>query len=252
MSAWTTTAPTTIAAFLASLVEFVEALTIVLAVGVVRGWRDALAGVAAAMLILGLAVLFFGPAMARIPLGVVQLLVGALLLLFGMRWLRKAMLRAAGVIALHDETAAFEAEQAQLIALGQRSTAFDKVAFMTAMKITLLEGIEVVFIVIALGAAGRDRLWSASVGAVAALLLVIALGALVHRPLARVPENTLKFTVGVLLTAFGTFWVGEGRGIVWPGGDLSVLGLILLYAVAASAGVIACRRELSSRAGIPS
>jgi uncharacterized membrane protein len=223
---WTHAGPTVIAAFLASLVEFVEALTVVLAVGAVRGWRDALSGCCAAMLVLFCIIAALGPALTRIPLGVVQLVVGALLLLFGMRWLRKAILRAAGVIPLHDETAVYAEQTRELQQFSNAGPGLDKIAFATAFKITMLEGIEVVFIVIAVGAGGTGLLLPASLGALAALLLVILLGLLVHRPLSRVPENTLKFIVGVLLSAFGTFWVGEGLGLAWPGADWSLLGLI--------------------------
>lgn len=223
---WTHAGPTAIAAFLASLVEFVEALTIVLAIGAVRGWRDALTGCGTALLVLLGIIAVLGPALARIPLGFVQLVVGALLLLFGMRWLRKAILRAAGIIPLHDEAAAYAEQTRELQRSSNAGRGLDKIAFATAFKITMLEGIEVVFIVIAVGAGGAGLLLPASLGALAALLLVALLGLLVHRPLSRVPENTLKFIVGVLLSAFGTFWVGEGLGVSWPGADWSLLGLI--------------------------
>jgi uncharacterized membrane protein len=178
----------------------------------------------------------------------VQLVVGGLLLLFGMRWLRKAILRAAGIIALHDEAEAFSKETEQLRRLGVAHDGFDKVAFTASFKITMLEGIEVVFIVVAIGAGGVGLLVPASLGALAALLLVIALGLLVHRPLASIPENTLKFMVGVLLSAFGTFWVGEGLGINWPGEDWSILGLIAGFLVVAWIAVALCRRAPASAA----
>ena len=222
---WTHAGPSVLAAFLASLVEFVEALTIVLAVGAVRGWRGALGGTGLALLVLASLVAVLGPALTRIPLNLVQLGVGGLLLLFGMRWLRKAVLRAAGVIALHDEDAAYAAQTAALRARGGTGGAWDRVAVSTAFKITMIEGIEVVFIVIAIGAGGAGLLLPATLGAAAALLLVVALGLVLHRPVAMIPENTLKFAVGVLLCAFGTFWVGEGFGVEWPGGDWS-LGLL--------------------------
>ena len=204
--AWTHAGPTILAAFLASLVEFVEALTIVLAVGAVRGWRGALGGTALGLLGLLAIVLVLGPTMTRIPLDFVQLGVGTLLLLFGMRWLRKAILRSAGVIALHDEQAAYAKQTTLLRSLGGIGQSWDGVAVRTAFNITMIEGIEVVFIVIALGAGGGGLLVSASLGAAAALLLVVALGIVLHRPVAAIPENTLKFAVGVLLCAFGTFW----------------------------------------------
>jgi Ca2+/H+ antiporter, TMEM165/GDT1 family len=224
--------PSMLAAFLASLVEFVEALTVVLAVGVVRGWRPALTGTGLALLVLLALVVILGPALTRIPLDVVQLVVGTLLLLFGLRWLRKAILRAAGVIARHDEAAAYAKETANLQLRRNLSAGMDKVAVAAAFKIVMLEGIEVVFIVIAIGAAGR-MLLPASVGALAALAVVILLGIVVHRPLARVPENTLKFVVGVLLSAFGTFWAGEGIGVAWPGEDRALLVLVAGYLVLA-------------------
>jgi uncharacterized membrane protein len=222
-----------LAAFLASLVEFVEALTVVLAVGTVRGWRPALTGTGLALAVLLILVIILGPALTHIPLDLVQFVVGTLLLLFGMRWLRKAILRAAGVIALHDEEAAFAHETQTMRQHGRNlSAGLDRVAVAAAFKIVMLEGIEVVFIVIAIGAAGQ-MLLPASVGALAALAVVITLGIVVHQPLARVPENTLKFAVGVLLSAFGTFWADEGIGVLWPGGDTALLVLIAVFLVMA-------------------
>src|SRR5689334_21240376 len=237
---WVHAAPTVLAAFLASLVEFVEALTVVLAVGTVRGWRPALTGTGLALAVLAALVLALGPALARIPLGTVQLAVGTLVLLFGLRWLRKAVLRAAGVVPLHDEAAAFAGETE---ALRRRGAAggWDRVGVATAFKIVVLEGIEVVFIVVAVGAAGRGLLLPASLGAFAALLLVVLLGLLLHRPLARVPENALKLAVGVLLCGFGTFWAGEGLGVAWPGADWSALALVAGFLLTALATVALCR-----------
>lgn len=243
MWSWAHAGPSVLAAFLASLVEFVEALTVVLAVGTVRGWRPALAGTGLALALLTALVLALGPALARIPLPVVQAAVGTLLLLLGLRWLRKAILRAAGRIKLHDELAIYAGESALLQRGVRRLVAgWDQVAVATAFKIVMLEGIEVVFIVIAIGAAG-GLLLPAGLGAGAALLLVVALGLVVHRPVARIPENQLKFAVGVLLAAFGTFWVGEGIGLAWPGSDWSILGLI--------AGFLAAALLLARRAGQP-
>jgi uncharacterized membrane protein len=223
---WIHAGPSVLASFLASLVECVEALTVVLAVGAVRGWRSALAGSAAGLLVLLLLVAVLGRALMDIPLRDLQLVVGGLLLLFGMRWLRKAVLRAAGVLALHDEAVIYERETQVLRGRAIDMRVWGKLAFATAFKITMLEGIEVVFIVLAIGAGRPDLLGAASIGALAALLVVIVLGIAVHRPLARVPENTLKFAVGVLLSAFGAFWAGEGMGYAWPGGDGSLLGLV--------------------------
>jgi uncharacterized membrane protein len=211
-------------------VEFVESLTVVLAVGTVRGWRGALAGAGAAIAVLILAVLLLGPLLADIPLRAVQLTVGSLLLLFGMRWLRKAILRAAGVIPLHDEEAAFAKESAALRSLGGGGR-WDKIGIAAAFKITMLEGLEVVFIVVAVGADGSGLLVPASLGALAAMLLVVLLGVLVHRPLSAIPENMLKFIVGVLLSAFGAFWAGEGMGLSWPGEDWSIPGLVAAFLV---------------------
>jgi uncharacterized membrane protein len=232
---WVHVGPTILAAFLASLVEFVEALTVILAVGVVRGWRGALMGAGAAVLLLAALVAVLGPALATVPLNLLQLAIGTLLLLFGIRWLRKATLRAAGVIPLHDEAATYAKEAASLRGHGGVGPGFDKIGFTTAFQITMLEGVEVVFIVIAIGAGGAGLLLPAVFGAAAALALVIVLGVVVHQPLARVPENTLKLIVGVLLSAFGTFWVGEGMGVAWPGDDWSILGLVLGFAAIALA-----------------
>jgi uncharacterized membrane protein len=246
MAGWAHALPSLTAAFLASLVEFVEALTVVLAVGTVRGWRPALFGTGLGLGTLALLVLALGPALTRIPLDLVQLGVGLLLLLFGLRWLRKAILRAAGAIALHDETAAFAGETALLKSYGKVSDPrWDAVAIGTSFKIVMLEGIEVVFIVIAVGAAG-GLLVPAGIGAGAALLVVILLGLVLHRPLAKIPENQLKFAVGVLLGAFGTFWLGEGIGVDWPGTDWSLLGLIAWFLLVALAAVRLCRARRSA------
>jgi uncharacterized membrane protein len=243
--AWGHAGPTILAAFLASLVEFVEALTVVLAVGSVRGWRDALCGAGAALAVLSAIIVVLGSTLTRIPLDVLQVVVGMLLLLFGMRWLRKAVLRSAGVIPLHDEAAAFAKETAAMRRAGRARGGWDKVAFGTAFHITMLEGIEVVFIVIAIGAGGSGLLIPASLGALAALLVVVALGVVIHRPLARVPENSLKFVVGVLLSAFGSFWLGEGIGIAWPGADWSLLGLIAGFLAVAMMSIPVCRSRVA-------
>lgn len=194
-------------------------------------------------------VLALGPTLTRIPLDLVQLIVGGLLLLFGLRWLRKAILRSAGVIALHDEEAAFlkETEALRRDARAPRGS-LDWPAVATAFQIVMLEGVEVVFIVVAIGAAG-GLLVPAAFGAGAALLMVIGLGLVLHRPLTRIPENLLKFAVGVLLSAFGTFWVGEGIGLAWPGEDWSVLALVAGYLVVAVAAVPLSRRIHHGRAG---
>lgn len=238
---WTHVGPTVLASFMASLVEFVEALTVVLAVGAMRGWRSALTGTASALLVLVLLVATFGQSISKIPLPVVQLFIGTLLLMFGLRWLRKAILRSAGVIALHDEAAAYAKETESLRKQGTPGNGGrDKIAFVTAFKIVMLEGIEVVFIVIAIGASGQ-LIVPASLGAAAALMLVVLLGIWLHRPLGNIPENALKFGVGVLLAAFGTFWVGEGVHLSWPGNDWAILELTLGYFVLAHLLVLICR-----------
>jgi Ca2+/H+ antiporter, TMEM165/GDT1 family len=222
------------ASFAASFVEAVEALTIVLAVGLARGWRPALTGAAAALAALALIVVALGPLLGAVPLHALQFVVGVLLLLFGLRWLRKAILRAIGVIALHDEDAAFARETRELAGAERRASEFDWVAGAAAFKAVLLEGIEVVFIVIAVGGA-RGLLGLASAGAIAACVAVAAIGAAIHRPLARVPENGLKFIVGVMLSAFGLFWTGESLGVRWPGGDAAILAFIALFLAVALA-----------------
>jgi len=217
---WSVAAPAVAAAFTASLVEVVEAFTIVLAVATVRGWRPAISGTIAAVGLLALLVMAVGPLLERVPLHSLQLAVGVLLLLFGMGWLRKAILRSAGVIPLHDEEAAFTTEKAHLAdSAKRRDMSLNWIAGVTAFKAVLLEGLEVIFIVIAVGA-GRGLLGAASLGAFAACVVILAIGVFVHRPLSRVPENMLKFGVGVMLSAFGVFWTGEGLGIEWPGQDL--------------------------------
>jgi uncharacterized membrane protein len=214
-------------------------LTIVLSVATVRGWKPAGLGALAGVATLALIVLLLGPFLDRVPLQPLQLVIGVLLLLFGMRWLRKAVLRAAGVIALHDESAVFAAQTAALRAHTRR---LDWLAGLASYKALLLEGLEVVFVVIAVGA-GRGLLVPASIGALAACALVAAVGLVVHRPLARVPENTLKFTVGVMLSAFGLFWTGEGLGVAWPGADLIILAFAALLLLVAWLTVVVLRRE---------
>jgi uncharacterized membrane protein len=251
MNAWTHIAPSVLAAFLASLVEFVEALTIVLAVGTVRGWRPALIGTTAGAVLLAVIVILLGPLLGHIQIEMLQLVVGLLLLLFGMRWLRKAILRSAGLIPLHDEVAAFASETAELRAAGPiAAVMLDPIAVATTFKAVVLEGIEVVFIVIAVGASG-DMLIPATAGAAAAGVLVIILGVVLHRPLARVPENALKFAVGVLISAFGIFWVGEGLGFHWPGGDLAIITLAVVLLIAALVTARLARRPSVLEAGDP-
>lgn len=226
---WSVAAPAIGSAFLASLVEVVEAFTIVLAVSTLRGWRPAALGTVTALALLGLLIVLLGPLLDRVSLHLLQLIIGVLLLLFGLGWLRKAILRAAGTIPLLDEDAIFAAESAQLAeATGQRRVSLDWIAGLAAFKAVLLEGLEVAFIVIAVGA-GRGLLWPAALGALAACLAVLTVGVIVHKPLAKVPENTLKFGVGVMLSAFGVFWTGEGLGIDWPGQDVALVAFAALF-----------------------
>jgi uncharacterized membrane protein len=239
---WAHIGPAMTAAFLASLVEAVEALTIVLAVATVRGWRPAGLGAFAGLAVLILIVAALGPLLDRVPLHLLQLAIGILLLLFGMRWLRKAILRSAGTIPLHDEAEAFATETAGLREQASRhATRLDWLAALASLKAVLLEGLEVVFIVIAVGA-GRGLLVPASAGALAACLLVAGVGFVVRRPLARVPENTLKFAVGVMLAAFGVFWTGEGLGVPWPGADLAIVAFAALFLAVGLAAVPLARR----------
>ena len=227
---------TVTASFLASFVEVVEAFTIVLAVGITRSWRPALTGAAAALALLVLLVVIFGPLIAAIPLELMQFVIGLLLMLFGMRWLRKAILRSSGFIALHDETAEF-AKEVDTLKMQSAEKRADFLASVASFKAVLLEGVEVVFIVIAVGTVHGMTLY-AGVGALAAVLLVTIIGAFVHKPLSQVPENTLKFAVGLMLTAFGIFWAGEGIGADWPGADLA---LIVIFAILAVFSAIAVR-----------
>ncbi len=236
------------ASFAASFVEAVEALTIVLAVGLARGWRPALTGAAAGLATLALIVAVLGPLIGVVPIRALQFVVGVLLLLFGLRWLRKAILRAIGVIALHDEDAVFARETRQLTdARQQQAQGLEWIAGMTAFKAVLLEGVEVVFIVIAVGA-GRGLLGLASAGALAACVAVAAIGAAIHRPLARAPENAIKFAVGVMLSAFGLFWTGESLGLAWPGGDAASLAFIALFLAVALSLVALLRPRVAALA----
>ncbi|HEX5322999.1 MAG TPA: hypothetical protein VFW40_04375 [Capsulimonadaceae bacterium] len=237
---------TVIPAGLASFVEFVEALTIVLAVASVRGWRSAIAGTVAGLIVLVLLVAALGPAIRHIRISYFQIAVGALLLLFGLRWLRKAILRAAGYIALHDEAKAYDKEVAHLSKERTLSYAgIDLPAAGTAFNGVVLEGAEVVFIVLAVGTTA-GRMAAAVVGAAVALLLVVALGLALRAPLTRIPENALKFVVGAMLSALGTLWSGEGLGFTWPGGDWSAAMLFASYALVAVV-LIVCFKTAAQR-----
>jgi uncharacterized membrane protein len=239
----TNTILVTLGAFLASAVEMVEALTIVLGVGFVRGWRAPLTGAAVAAVTLGALVAVLGPALDSVPINTLRLVVGALLLAFGLQWLRKAILRSSGFKPLHDEDEVFREERARAAgASAARKAGLDWYGFTVAFKGVLLEGLEVVFIVIAFGSA-QGELGLAILGAVAAFALVVAAGLLAHRPLSRVPENTIKFAVGLLLTSFGCFWAAEGVGVDWPADEASLLGVIAFFAAVSFALVRALRRR---------
>jgi uncharacterized membrane protein len=218
------------ATFVASAVEAVEALTIVLAVGVTRGWRSTLIGVGAAAIVLAGVVAVLGPALRLIPIGTLRFIVGGLLLAFGMQWLRKAILRASGYKALHDEGAAYTRERDEAEAAARPSSGMDWYSFTVAFKGVLLEGLEVTFIVITFGST-QNRLWVAASAAAAAVVVVVIAGVAVRGPLERVPENQLKFVVGVLLTSFGIFWAGEGAGVSWPLGDVAILLIVAFLAL---------------------
>ena len=227
------------AAFLGSAVEATEALTIVLAVGLTRGWREPLLGTLAAVVALGLLVVVFGQLIVtRVPEEALKLLVGTLLLLFGLRWLHKAVLRSAGVVAMHDEDHAYQQTVAQL---GAAAAGRDWVGFILALKGVFLEGLEVVFIVIAVGGTGGG-MPAAVAGGLVAAAAVAGAGLVVRKPLARVPENTLKYAVGILLTSLGTFWAAEGMGASWPLDFASILGLVVVYLVASRLAIVLIRR----------
>jgi uncharacterized membrane protein len=232
-----------LASFLASAVEGVEALTIVLAAGVTRGWRSALIGVGLALVILAAVAAVLGPALTVIPIDTLRLVVGALLLVFGLQWLRKAILRASGYKATHDEAAIYQKEIAAAQTTDQGTRAgLDWYAFTLSFKGVLLEGLEVIFIVVTFGATAKN-VALAAVGAGAAVVLVVIVGIAVHRPLTRVPENTLKFAVGLLLSSFGTFWAAEGAGVTWPGSDGAILGILATLVVVSFGYVAVLRRQ---------
>ena len=231
----------------ASLVEFIEALTVLRALGAARSWRSALCGAAAAMALLAALLAMFGPAVLRIPIGSVQMLLGVLLLLFGTRWLRKATRRAAGLIPLRDEAASLHRHQQRFAALGPATPGWDAPALAIAFQATAFEGLEVVFVVVAVGAAGPASLRAAAIGAAIALATVCVLGLFLHGPITRVPENTLKRVIGAMLAGLGTFWIGEAAGLGWPGDDLSILplsGLFFLLSLAGAARLTRRRRVL--------
>jgi uncharacterized membrane protein len=244
-----------ISVFLACAVEAVEALTIVMAVGTTRSWRSALAGVGAATLALAAIVVALGAALTSLPLDDLRILIGVLLLIFGLQWLRKAILRAAGLKALHDERKAYDHESAAALEAQRPLGAFDTYSFAVSFKGVLLEGLEVALIVVTFGAGtapggrGQHHVALAAAAAGAAVVLVIAGGFAVRAPLARVPENTMKFTVGVMLCSFGIFWAAEGAGASWPGGDASLLAIIPFLLGSSILTVLALRRGAIRQVG---
>jgi uncharacterized membrane protein len=239
-----------VATFLASAVEFVEAFTIVLAMGITRGWRSALAGTALALAALAAITVVAGYALVQwFPESALQLVVGSLLLVFGLQWLRRAILRSAGLEALHDEEETFrQATEAARLAASESRFGLDWFGFVVSFKGVFLEGLEIVFIVITFGL-NADSIPLATVGAALGGVLVLGAGVLAHRPLSRVPENTIKFAVGLLLSTFGTFWAVEGLGVFaegresieWPGGDIALLAILALWSLASWIAVTTLR-----------
>jgi uncharacterized membrane protein len=231
-----------LAVFLACAVETVEATTIVLAAGITRGWKSALLGTATALAILAIIILAFGPAISGLPINSLRIFVGTLLLVFGLQWIRKAILRSSGFKALHDEDQIFQDELSESKRAKNQAKfgVSDWYAFTLSFKGVLLEGLEVAFIVLTFGSIQKD-IGLASIAALTAVVIVVVAGAALRKPLARVPENTMKFIVGIMLTAFGIFWGAEGAGAQWPGKDLSILGLIA-FMVVISYGLIAWLR----------
>lgn len=213
--------------FLASAVECVEALTIVLAVGVTRSWPSALTGVGAAFALLAAVVLVFGAGLGTLPIDAVRIVVGVLLLVFGLQWLRKAVLRQAGLKAMRDESAAYDTELEAAAEAARQAGGWDAYSFAIAFKGVLIEGLEVALIVVTLGASRHDIGLAAAAAGVAALTVLIV-GVAVRHPLSRVPENTMKFAVGVMLSSFGVFWGAEGLGVSWPGGEAMLVPIVLV------------------------
>src|SRR5215469_5100469 len=237
-----------VAVFLACTVEAVEALTIVLAVGLTRGWRAPAYGTGAALVLLAAVVAALGPALKLIPLHIIQLVVGGLLLVFGLQWLRKAMLRSAGIKAKHDEDAIYKKEVEKASGSAKTAGGFDAYSFRIAFMGVLLEGLEVAFIVLTFGTT-QGNIPLAAIAAGAAIVVVVAVGIAVHAPLARVPENMLKYAVGLLLTTFGTFWGAEGAGAKWPASDASILVLLAILWVASLGVVYLLKRSQQTSAG---
>jgi uncharacterized membrane protein len=239
-----------VAVFVACAVEGVEAVTIVLAAGLTRGWRSALAGVGAALFVLAAIVAVLGPALTLLPIDTLRLVVGGLLLVFGLQWLRKAILRASGFKPLHDEDEVFAQELAAARAAGREPQAIDAYGFTLSFKGVLLEGLEVAFIALTFGS-NQHNVGLAALAAGTAVVVVAAAGVAAHAPLSQVPENMLKFGVGVMLTAFGMFWGAEGAGADWPGGDGAILAL-LAFTLATSLALVSAMRRRHARRQLPS
>ena len=247
--------------FLACAVEGVEATTIVLAAGTTRDWRSALTGVGAGIAVLAVIVAVLGPAITAIPLGGLRLVVGGLLLIFGLQWLRKAILRSSGRKAVHDEDAIFQEEVAAAQAAGGRSGGLDVFAFMVSFKGVFLEGMEVVFIVLTFGL-NANNIPAASLGAIAAVVIVLGIAIALRRPLSMINENLLKYGVGLLLASFGTYWAVEGIGIFrdgreslnWPGHDLMILVLLAAWLLLSRIFIAVLRKPVAAApaaAGVP-
>ena len=239
--------------FVACAVEAVEALTIVLAAGLTREWRSTFQGMAAALAVLAVTVAVLGPALTLVPLTGLRLVVGGLLAVFGLQWLRKAILRSSGYKDLHDEGAIYarQVAAARTATGGSRRGVRDWYAFTLSFKGVLLEGLEVVFIAITFGAS-QQNVGLAAAGAVAAVVVVAAVGIAVRAPLSRVPENTMKFSVGVMLTSFGVFWGAEGAGVSWPGNDAALLAIVPATALVALGYTALLRRaRAAARAAVP-
>lgn len=245
--------PLILTVFVACAVEAIEALTIVLAAGLTRQWKSTFQGMAAALVVLAAVTAAIGPALTLLPLSALRLVVGALLAIFGLQWLRKAVLRATGYKALHDEASAYlrEVAAAESAPRQARRGVGDWYAFTLSFKGVLLEGLEVVFIVITFGANQRD-IGAAVIGAAAAVVAVTLTGIAVRAPLAKVPENWMKFAVGIMLTSFGTFWGAEGAGVNWPGDDAALLVLVPMVALMAIGYIFWLRaRNIAAAAPAP-
>ena len=243
--------PLILTVFIACVVEAVEALTIVLATGITRQWRSTFQGMAAALVALAVITAAVGPAINELPLTALRVVVGALLAIFGLQWLRKAVLRATGYKALHDEASAYlrEVTAAKEAVVEKKRVVGDWYAFTLSFKGVLLEGLEVVFIVITFGAS-QDNIGAAVIGAAAAVVVITVTGIAVRAPLTKVPENWMKFAVGIMLTSFGTFWGAEGAGVAWPGNDAALLVLVPVVALV-SAGYVFWLRSRKAAVGAP-